>query len=144
MPYRYPLTLTPDDAGRVVATSPILHELATDGADRAEAIEEAEDAALAVLAGYMMEGRDVPESTGNEACDAWLTLSPLVAAKLALYQALRSAGISKSAFARHLGVDEAEVRRLLDLDHRSHIDRVAAALRTMGRRLEVRTELIDA
>ncbi|HEX5079234.1 MAG TPA: hypothetical protein VFV80_08795 [Geminicoccaceae bacterium] len=40
--------------------------------------------------------------------------------------------------ARRLGLQENAVRRLLDLDHRSHIDQVDRALAALGRRLELR------
>jgi cell division inhibitor SulA len=40
--------------------------------------------------------------------------------------------------ARRLGLQENGVRRLLDLDHRSHIDQVDRALAALGKRLEVR------
>ncbi len=43
--------------------------------------------------------------------------------------------ITRTALAQRLDLQENTVRRLLDLDHRSHIDRALAAL---GKRLEVR------
>ena len=48
--------------------------------------------------------------------------------------------MSNVALARRLGVTEAVVRRLLDLDHRSHIGQVEKALGILGRRLEVRVK----
>ena len=65
-------------------------------------------------------------------------LPPLVAAKLALYEAMRAEGISRSEVARRLGLQENAVRRLFDLDHRSHIDQLDRALAALGKRLEVR------
>jgi antitoxin HicB len=60
-----------------------------------------------------------------------------VAAKLALYEAMRAQDVSAADLAARLGLAETAVRRLLDLDHRSHIDQVEAALRCLGKRLEV-------
>lgn len=65
-------------------------------------------------------------------------LPPLVAAKLALYEAMRAQRITRTELARRLGLQENAVRRLLDLDHRSHIDQVDRALAALGKRLEVR------
>jgi antitoxin HicB len=65
-------------------------------------------------------------------------LPPLVAAKLALHDAMLAAGISNVELARRLGLEEKAVRRLRDPLHRSHIGQVEAALRLLGRRLEVR------
>ena len=71
-----------------------------------------------------------------------MTLPPLIAAKLALYQAMREAGLTRVALAERLGLSEGAVRRLLDLDHRSHIGQVDAALAVLGKRLVV--EVRDA
>ena len=62
----------------------------------------------------------------------------LVAVKLALYEAMRAQGITKTELARRLGLQENAVRRLLDLDHRSHLDQLDRALAALGRRLELR------
>jgi antitoxin HicB len=66
-----------------------------------------------------------------------IELPPLVAAKLALYQTMRARQTSNATLAHQLGVSVATVRRLLDLDHRSHIDQVAAALEACGQKLVV-------
>ena len=49
-----------------------------------------------------------------------------------------AASLSNSALARRLGMDEKAVRRLRDPLHRSHIGQIEAALRILGKRLEVR------
>lgn len=71
-----------------------------------------------------------------------VAVPPLVAAKFALYSAMRKQGVSVSDLAARSDRSETAVRRLLDLDHRSHIDEVEAALRCLGKRLEV--EVRDA
>jgi antitoxin HicB len=50
---------------------------------------------------------------------------------------MRAQRITKTELARRLGAENA-IRRLLDLDHRSHIDQVNRALAALGKRLEVR------
>ena len=62
---------------------------------------------------------------------------PLVAAKLALHDAMIAAGISNVALARQLGTDEKTVRRLRDPLHHSSIDRVGAALQALGKRVGI-------
>ena len=71
-----------------------------------------------------------------------ITLPPLLTAKTALWSAMVEAGIGKSELARRLGCDEKAVRRLLSFRHRSQIDRIAAALACLGKRLVV--DLADA
>ncbi len=66
-----------------------------------------------------------------------VSVPALAAAKLALHDAMLQAHLSNVELGRRLGLDEKEVRRLRDPLHRSHIDRVEAALRVLGKRLEV-------
>ena len=63
---------------------------------------------------------------------------PLVAAKLALHDAMLAAGISNVEAGRRLYLEEKTVRRLRDPLHRSHIGQIEAALRLPGKRLEIR------
>ena len=64
-------------------------------------------------------------------------MPPIVAAKLALYTAMRAQGITKVALAARLGLSESAVRKLVNPDHRSHISSVERALRAVGRTLVV-------
>lgn len=67
-----------------------------------------------------------------------VTVPALVAAKLALHEALTGTqGATVTSLARALRIDPKNVRRLLDLDHRSHIGEVAAALARLGVRIDV-------
>ena len=90
--------------------------------------------------GVLAQFIDVPEAHtfGASEADAGGDNAPLVAAKLALYEAMRAQRITRTDLARRLGLQENAVRRLLDLDHRSHIDQLDRALAALGRRLEVR------
>ena len=136
MRHAYPLNLERDEDGRVVAHIPDLPGAHTDGADEAEALTEAEDCLIAALTGCMRAGEPIPEPSPARDRPT-VAVPPLVAAKLALYDALRAEGVSPAALAKRLGVTEIAVRRLLDLDHRSHLDGIEAALRALGRRLEI-------
>ena len=81
------------------------------------------------------EGEDIP-APGSAADDQELVAVPsIVAAKLALYSAIRAQGITKVALAARLGVSEGAIRKLLNPDHRSHISQVEKALRAIGRAL---------
>ena len=52
---------------------------------------------------------------------------------------MRSQGVGNTALASRLGLTEGAVRRLVDLDHRSHIGQVETALHALGQRLTVTT-----
>ncbi len=61
-------------------------------------------------------------------------------AKAALYTAMRDAGVSKVQLAKKLGVDEKEVRRLLDPHYGSKLPRLAQAIQLLGKRLVIGLE----
>ena len=81
----------------------------------------AEDALTAALAGYVQEHWDIPTPSAVVDGQELVAVSPVVAAKLALYTAMRRQGITKTALAKRLGLSESAVRKLVDPDHRSHI-----------------------
>ena len=89
------------------------------------------------LTGYVQQQRDIPAPSSAKKGQEIVTLSPLVAAKLALYTAMRQQGVTKVALAARLGLSESVVRRLVNPDHRSHISQVEKALRAVGRKLAV-------
>lgn len=60
--------------------------------------------------------------------------------KAALYVAMQEAGISKVQLAKRLGVDEKEVRRLLDPHYGSKLPRIAQAIALLGKRLVIGLE----
>ena len=135
--YVYPCVLTPEEGGGFYVTFPDVPGALTGGKDRAEALAMAEDALTAALAGYVQERWDIPVPSAVVHGQELVTVSSIVAAKLALYTAMRRQGISKTALAKRLGLSESAVRKLVDPDHRSHIRSVEAALRAVGRSLVV-------
>ena len=137
MTYAYPCVLTPADDGRVSATLPDVPEAITAGSDRSEALAMAEDALATALAGYVHEKSDIPTPSEPAAGQASVPVSPVVAAKLALYSAMRAQRITKVELARRLGISESAARKLTNPDHRSHVNQVHKALRAVGRSLRV-------
>ena len=137
MIYAYPCQLTPDEEGGLVAAFPDVPEAITGGRDLAETLAMAEDALATALAGYVHEKWDIPAP--SEAADGQVLVAPpaVVAAKLALYSAMRAQRITKVALADRLGVSESAVRKLTNPDHHSHMSQVQKALRAVGRSLKV-------
>ena len=137
MIYAYPCQLTPDEDGGFVATFPDVPEAITDGDDRAEALAMAEDALATALAGYVHEKWEIPTPSKPADGQFSVPVPSVVAAKLALYSAMRAQRITKVELAERLGVSESAVRKLTNPDHRSHMSQVQRALREVGRRLKV-------
>jgi antitoxin HicB len=135
--FRYPATVKVDRAGFHLVTFPDVPEAGTDAETREEALREALDALIAALGGYVTDRRPIPQPSRAKPGQVLIILPTLVAAKLALYEAIREAGIRNVELGRQLGISEGAVRRLLDLDHRSHISQVEAGLQSLGQCLVV-------
>lgn len=69
-----------------------------------------------------------------------VTSGTLIAAKVALYEAMREAGISNVELGRRMGLAETEIRRCLDPRHKTKVGRIDDALAVLGRRLIVSVE----
>ncbi len=138
----YRVVLKRASNGTVVATFPDVPEAHTVGNDEAQALARAPDALETALAIYVDERRDIPRPARPRKGQRAVTLPPMAAAKLAIYQAMRDQGVTQVALARRLGCDPKDVRRLLDLMHRSRLDRLESALAALGKRLVV--EVRDA
>lgn len=137
MRYAYPCELAVDEDGGFVATFPDVPEAITGASDRAEALALAEDALAAALAGYAHAKWDIPVPSEAANGQALVAPPPVVAAKVALYTAMKEQGVTKVELAERLGVSESAVRKLTNPDHRSHISQVQRALKAVGRNLAV-------
>ena len=135
----YPIRLDRQDDGSVLVSFPDVPEALTEGETAREAQAEAEDCLVAALGGYIQDRRDIPPPSPARGRPL-VALPALVAAKIALYRAMRAEQVGNTALAERLGTVEGTVRRLLDLDHRSHIGQVEAALRVLGKRLVISTQ----
>src|SRR3546814_5874182 len=128
----YPYDVTRDEGGFFLLQFADVPEAHTDGETREESEAGALDCLLAALGAYVQLRRDIPRPSDRRRSDGRAVLPPLVAAKLALYQAMREEGVTQVELARRIGRDHQEVRRLRDLDHRSHIGQVEDALEQLG------------
>lgn len=135
--FTYPACVTIDTAGFFLVTFPDIPEAGTDAETRDEALDAAPDALIAALGGYIAARRPLPCPSPAAPEQVMVALPVLMVAKLALYEAMRIATITNTELGRRLGTSEEAVRRLVDLDHRSHIGHVEAALAVLGCRLVV-------
>lgn len=134
MQYAYPCVLTSEEDG-VSVFFPDVPEALTCGDDRSDALVQASDALVTALCAYVYGREGIPVPSPVVKGQELIAVPLVVAAKLALYSAMRQQGISKTALARRLGLSEGAVRKLLDPDHRSHIGQVEKALSVLGHSL---------
>lgn len=135
----FPVFLTADE-GTIIVRCRDLPELLTFGDDEASALASAEDALEVVLLSYAEKGIDTPTPSVPMAGEHLVHLAARVAAKLAVIEAFRRSGISKSELARRMGVGEGEARRVLDPDYGSKLDKLELAARALGQRLVIGLE----
>jgi len=131
-----------EDRG-IIVSFPDVPEAITQGDDEADAYAQAEEALGLALLTY--PARDLPLPRAKTRRGAGLmpvAVEPEIAAKLAVIEAVRASGISKSEFARLIGKDEKEARRILDPKHPTKLPTLSTALRKLGHRLVIATDPI--
>ena len=126
--------------GGFIVTCRDLPQLVTQGEEMAHAMSEAADAMDELFAAYMQAGLDFPLSSKVRRGERLVSPPAETMAKAALYVAMRAAGLSKLQLAKRLGVDEKEVRRLLDPHYGSKLPRIAQAIQLLGKRLVIGLE----
>ena len=132
-------TIEADEDGQLIVGLRDVPEALTSGETLEEALAEAADCLVVALDGYLDERRPraVPRPSRSRAGEHAIAVPPLVAAKLALHDAMRGGALTPAVLAERLGISEPAARRLLDLGHRSRIEDVQAALAKLGKRIEV-------
>ncbi len=142
-PFVYFARFEPGDEHGVVVSFPDVPEAITQGDDEADAYAQAEEALGHALLTYPARGLPLPKSSTRGRGLVPIAVEAEVAAKLALIEAVRKTGISKSEFARRIGKDEKEARRILDPRHATKLSTLAAALRQFGQRLVIGVEPVS-
>ena len=144
MRYAYPCNIVRDKeeeraSGREAYTVsfPDVYGANTGGWSWEEALEMAKDCLGVALGMYVKAREDIPAPSPLVEGRVLVSVAPIVAAKLALYAAMREQGVTNVALAARLGLQENAVRRLVEPGHRSHIASVEKALRAVGRSLVV-------
>ena len=144
MRYAYPCDIRRDEeearaSGReaYVVTFPDVYGANTGGWSWQEALDLAKDCLGVALGMYVKARQDIPAPSRPAEGQVLIAVTPILAAKLALYTAMREQGVTSVALARRLDLQENAVRRLLDPGHRSHISSVEKALQALGRSLVV-------
>ena len=127
-----------------VVSFPDVPEAITQGRDMADARAMAEEALGLALLSYPMRDTPLPKPRAKGRHLVEIAVAPDVAAKLAVLEAFKAAGISKSELARRIGKDEKEVRRVLDPRHPTKLPALVIALRALGKRLVVGVVGVEA
>lgn len=135
--FSYPAKFTAGADGRVMAQFVDLPRVATDGKDVHEAMEEAIDALGSDLSIRLSRREEIPAPSPAKRNQRMVPVPFWLAPKLALYKAMRDAGITNSELARRLGLHERVTRRMLDPEHATKAEKIQAALAVLGKQMIV-------
>ena len=138
MLFSFPVKLTLDrkDGGYVVSCRDI-PEVITQGNTIEEALREAEGALQAAIECRLEDSLDIPAPSPAKRGERMVPTPITTALKAAVYTSMRGQRVSKSEFARRMGIDEKEARRILDPRHPTRVPTLERALAMLGRRAEI-------
>ncbi|HHQ6593933.1 TPA: type II toxin-antitoxin system HicB family antitoxin [Serratia fonticola] len=131
---RYPVKFEHDETGWCVSF-PDIPEALTGGDTREEALEMAQDALVTAFDFYFEDRRPVPMPSADG--EEFIDVPASVAAKVLLLNAMIATGTTPAELARRLGTRPQEVNRIVTLNHATKIDTIEAALKALGKRLEI-------
>jgi len=136
---KFPVNLTVDEIdGGFVVTFPDIPEAITQGETREEALKMALEALEAALEFYFEDKRAVPVPSKVRRGQDAIELPASLSAKILLLNEMLAQNVRPAELARRLGTTPQEVNRLTNLRHTTRIDGIDAALRALGRHLEMR------
>ncbi|WP_219097561.1 type II toxin-antitoxin system HicB family antitoxin [Pseudomonas sp. UMAB-40] len=134
--YSYPLEIHNDPDG-LWLSAPDVARMYGVGDTMEQAMASALDGIETAFSLYVEEGAPIPLPSAPAEGQAVLHLPALVAAKVALWNAFLKSGLSKSEFARRMGVARVQVDRMIDFLHHSKIEHLERGLSILGQRIEL-------
>lgn len=137
MEYTFLASIDHDPEGGFLVTFPDVPEAITGGEDMAQARANAADALGLALRGYLALDRPLPHAPARRKGLVPIPVDASTALKLAVVEAFRASGLSKSELARRLGKAENEARRILDPDHRTKLPLLQEALSVLGKEVVI-------
>ena len=96
MRYVYPCILKAEYRGGFFVRFPDLPEALTGGSDREDALAMAKDCLVAGLSLYVRNGEDIPVRSPIQDSQVPISVPPVIAVKLDLYDAIRKQCLSES------------------------------------------------
>ena len=137
----YPASFLSEENGRGFHVRfPDLPEALTGGVDLDDTHQQAADCLAEAIAGRISRGDEIPVPSKLRRGQYPISVPLYLAPKLALYLALRDAGMRNTELAKRLGVSETVVRRMLDPKHNTKPEKIQSALAALGKRIVVRFE----
>lgn len=134
---RYPVKLTHQAVGNYAVRFPDIPEALTLGDTVEEALRHAVDALESALDFYFEQGRIIPMPSAPKRGQHLVELPASSSVKVILFNELLAQKVRPAELARRLSIPRQHVQRLLDLRHPTKLDNIAAALKVLGKTLDI-------
>jgi antitoxin HicB len=134
---QYPVKLTHQAAGNYTVSFPDVPEALTLGDTVEEALRHAVDALETALDFYFEQERAVPLPSARKRGQHLVELPASTSVKVLLFNELLAQKVRPAELARRLSIPRQHVHRLLDPRHSTKIDNIAAALKALGKTLDI-------
>jgi antitoxin HicB len=134
---KYPAIFTPAEEGGFVVTFRDIPEAITQGDEEAEAHTMAADALLTAMDFYFEDRRPVPPPSNPVEGERLIELPLSASAKVMLLNEMLAQKVRPVDLARLMELKPQEVNRIIDLNHATKIDTLAAAFKALGRELDL-------
>lgn len=135
--YVYPARITrAPEGGWNIRFRDLPDALSQAGADE-DAVDIAEGCLQAAIEGRLLYRDGIPEPSAPRPGEVLVAVPLETAAKAALLARVAASGMSQVALAKAVGLDEKEIRRMLDPNHSSKLPRIARVLRALGQELQL-------
>tara|TARA_B100000780_G_C21033973_1_gene414671 strand:- start:193 stop:630 length:438 start_codon:yes stop_codon:yes gene_type:complete len=125
------LTLDEDDGGYIVSFRDVPEAL-TQGDTLEEAVRNASEALDEAFAGFIVDGGPLPKPSKIRRDDYAVSVPTQTVLKIFLRSSMKSSKLSNVALGKKLGVNEKEVRRIIDPKHNTAMGRLEKALNATG------------
>jgi len=140
--YVYPARITrAPEGGWNIRFRDLPDALSQAGADE-DAVDIAEGCLQAAIEGRLLYHDEIPEPSAPRPGEVLVAVPLETAAKAALLARVAASSMSQVALAKAVGLDEKEIRRMLDPSHSSKLPRLARVLRVLGQELQL--SVVDA
>jgi antitoxin HicB len=134
---QYPANLKADKKGGFVVTFRDIPEAITQGEDAEDALKHAQDALETAMEFYFDDRRQVPMPSAPKRGDRLVSLPVSESFKVLLLNEMVKQGVKPAELARRMNTSKQEVNRITTLRHATKVDRIADALKALGKRLTV-------
>lgn len=141
--FAFPVTLRPDKTdGGFVVTFKDFPEAITQGETVEQSLHEAEDCLEEAIAGRIRRQDDIPVPSKPKRNQSFVFVPAPMAAKAALYLAMKESGIDSQQLAALAGCSMKDIERLLNPKLASNFSLLQSALAVLGKRLTI--HILDA